>query len=288
MAFPSALLAASDHRHGETSRLPQASDPTTGRMTALPGHRSIYVGTTITTRRPVSPRPVLLKPGRRWRSLLPGRPSMNLWHGNASRLLVAGDPTTRQSMGFAKGDSSPATTTGLERHLFGAWPMIPRLKVGNRPQLEGGRAALPSRPPAGGPLGLRVCRAGAAAPRAWTSAPRRRVLLVEGWDEEAEGSEGHWVRISHGATVRCLVRGGRPLAPPRDPLAAAGAVRASVLRVYVVWYAVLPGPEAPQPAPQRRYPWAGGNAHARAWLAVHKLVEVWRRHRGVVVVFHLP
>ena len=137
-----------------------------------------------------------------------------------------------------------------------------------------------------GPLPVR--RAGAAAPQAWTSAPQHRVLLVEGWDDEAEGSGGHWVGITHGGTVRCLLRGDRPLAPPQDPLAAAGAVLASIPRVYAVWYLVTPAPGAPQPPPHYQYPRAGGDTHARAWLAVRALVEAWRRRRRVQVVFHAP
>ena len=53
-----------------------------------------------------------------------------------------------------------------------------------------------------GPLPVR--RGGAATPQAWTSAPLRRVLLIEGWDSEEEGSGGHWVGVTHGGTVRCL------------------------------------------------------------------------------------
>ena len=122
------------------------------------------------------------------------------------------------------------------------------------------------------------------------------MLLVDGWDDEAEGSGGHWVGITQGGTIRCLLRGDRPLAPPRDPLAAAGAVLASVPRLFAVWYAVLPAPEAPQPPPQCRYPraagdahtraWAGGDAHARVWLAARELVEAWRRRRGVYGMQH--
>ena len=121
-----------------------------------------------------------------------------------------------------------------------------------------------------GPLHVR--RAGAAAPRPWTNAPQRRVLLVEGWDHEAEGSGGHWVGITHVGTIRCLLRGDRPLAPPRDPHAAAVAVLASISRVFAVWYAVMPAPRAPEPAPQHQYSRAGGDTHARAWLAVRELV----------------
>ena len=66
-----------------------------------------------------------------------------------------------------------------------------------------------------GPLPAR--RVGAAAPRPWINAPQRRVLLVEGWDVEAEGSEGHWVGITHDSSIRCLPHGDTPLTPPRDP-----------------------------------------------------------------------
>ena len=48
-----------------------------------------------------------------------------------------------------------------------------------------------------GPLPTR--RAGAAAPQPWVDVPQRRVLLVEGSDDEAEGSGGHWVGITHDA-----------------------------------------------------------------------------------------
>ena len=137
-----------------------------------------------------------------------------------------------------------------------------------------------------GPLPAR--RAGAAAPHPWTNAPQRRVLLVKGWDDEAEGSGGHWVGITHGGSIRCLLRGDRPLAPPRDPHVAAAIVLASIPRVFAVWYAVLPAPGAPQPPPQHQYSRAGGDAHARAWLAVRELVAAWRRRRGVQVVFHAP
>ena len=135
-----------------------------------------------------------------------------------------------------------------------------------------------------GPLLAR--RAGAAAPRPWVDAPQRRVLLVEGWDDAAEGSGGQWVGITHGGSVMCLLRGVRPLAPPRYPRAAAAAVLASTPRVYAVWYAVLPAPGAPQPPPQ--HPRAGSDAHARALLAVRALVEAWRRQSRVQVVFETP
>ena len=152
------------------------------------------------------------------------------------------------------------------------------LKVPGQRRRRGG----PSQPP---PLQIPPFR---PPPQAWTSAPQRRVLLVEGWDDEAEGSGGHWVGITHGGTIRCLLRGDRPLAPPQDPLAAAGAVLASIPRVFAVWYAVMPAPEAPQPPPQHRYPRTGGDAHTRAWLAVRELVEAWRQRRKVQVVFHAP
>ena len=131
-------------------------------------------------------------------------------------------------------------------------------------------------------------RAGAAAPRPWIDVHQLRVLLVEGWDDEAEGSGGHWVGITHGGSIWCLLRGDRPLAPPRDPRAATAAVLASIPRVFAVWYAVLPAPGAPQPPPQHQYSRAGGDAHARAWLTVRELVAAWRRRRGVQVVFHAP
>ena len=137
-----------------------------------------------------------------------------------------------------------------------------------------------------GPLPVR--HAGAAAPQPWTNAPQRRVLLVEGWDDEAEGSGGHWVGITHGGTIRCLLRGNRPLAPPRDPHVAAVTVWASIPRVFAVWYAVMPAPGVPQPPPQHQYPRGASDAHAGAWLAVRKLVAAWRRRRRVQVVFHAP
>ena len=69
--------------------------------------------------------------------------------------------------------------------------------------------------------------------------------LVEGWDDEAHGAGGHWVGITNGGPIRCLLRGDIPLAPPRDPLAAASAVLASIPRVFAVRYAAMPAPEAP-------------------------------------------
>ena len=135
-----------------------------------------------------------------------------------------------------------------------------------------------------GPLPTR--RAGAAAPRPWVDAPQRRALLVEGWGHEAEGSGGHWVGITHDGSVRCLLRGVRPLAPPKDARAAAAEVLAFTPRLYAVWHAVLPAPGAPQQPPQRPPP--KSDAHARAWLAIRELVAAWRRRRGVQVVFETP
>ena len=135
-------------------------------------------------------------------------------------------------------------------------------------------------PPLLGPLWdlgpLPVRRAKAAALQAWAGASQRRVLLVKRWDDEAEGSVGHWVGVTHSGTVRCLLRGDGSRAAPPDPHAAAGAVLASILRVYAVWYAVTPAPGSPQPPPQHRYTCAGYDAHARAWLANRALVEAWR------------
>ena len=94
-----------------------------------------------------------------------------------------------------------------------------------------------------GPIPVR--RGGAATPQAWTSAPQRRALLIEGWDGEEEESGGHWVGVTQDGTVRCLSRGDKPLATPPDLYAAAGAVPASIPRVYAMWYAVLPAPGSP-------------------------------------------
>ena len=124
------------------------------------------------------------------------------------------------------------------------------------PVLEGGRPDLQGRPPAGVPLGPGPPPGPprrAAAPRPWIDAPQRRVLLVEGWDDEAEGSGSHWVGITDGGSVRCLLRGVMPLA--RDPRAAAAALMASTRRLCAVWYAVLPAPGATQPPLQ--HPWGG-------------------------------
>ena len=75
------------------------------------------------------------------------------------------------------------------------------------------------------------------------------MLVIEWWDEEAEDSGGHWVGVTHGGTVRCLSRGDRSLAAPRDPHVSAGAVVASILRVHAVWCVVMPPPPSPGVAP---------------------------------------
>ena len=133
-----------------------------------------------------------------------------------------------------------------------------------------------------GPLPVR--RGGASTPQAWTSAPQHRALLVEGWDDVAEGSRGHWAGVTHDSTILCLSRGNWPLAMPPNKYAAAGAVLASIPRVY----AVLPAPGAPPLPPQHQYPRAGEDATERAWLAARELVQAWRQRRRVQVVFHAP
>ena len=70
--------------------------------------------------------------------------------------------------------------------------------------------------------------------------------------------------VTYDGTVRCLSRGDRPLAAPPDLYAVAGAVLASIPRVYAVWYAVLPAPGPPLLPPQHQYPRAGDAATARA------------------------
>ena len=69
--------------------------------------------------------------------------------------------------------------------------------------------------------------------------------MVEVRDGVAEESGGHWVGITHGGTLLCLLRGNRPLAMPPDPQFVAQAVLASVPEVYVVWCVVLPAPGNP-------------------------------------------
>ena len=111
-----------------------------------------------------------------------------------------------------------------------------------------------------GPLPVR--RGGAATAHAWTSDPER-VLLIVGWDREEEGSGGHWVGFTHDGTVRCLSRGDKSLAAPRDPHAATGGVLASIPRVYAVWYAVLPTPGLLQLPPYSTSTPARGTRPAR-------------------------
>ena len=112
------------------------------------------------------------------------------------------------------------------------------------------------------------------------------MLLVEGWDDKAQGAGGQWVGITHGGSVQCLLRGVRPLAPPKEARAAAAAVLASTPRVYDVWDAVLPAPGALQPPLQ--HPRAESDVHARAWLAVRQLVAAWWRRRRVQVLLETP
>ena len=137
-----------------------------------------------------------------------------------------------------------------------------------------------------GPLPVR--RGRASTPQAWTSAPQSRTLLVEGWDDVAEGPGGHWVGVTRDGTILCLFWGNRRLAMPGNQYAAAGAVLASISRVYAVWYAVSPTLGAPLLPPQHRYPRAGEYATARAWLAARELVWASRQRRRVRVVFHTP
>ena len=135
---------------------------------------------------------------------------------------------------------------------------------------------------------LPVHRGGAATPQAWTSAHQRRVLLIEGWDGEEEGSGGHCVGVTHDGTVRCLSRRNRPLTTPPDLYAATGAMLASIPSVYAEWYAVLPAPGSPPLPPQHQYPRTGDDATERAWLAARELVRAWRQRRRVQVAFRAP
>ena len=70
-----------------------------------------------------------------------------------------------------------------------------------------------------GPLPVR--HAGAATPQAWASAPQRRVLMVEGWDDEAEGSGAiGWVSptaASSGASPGATGPSPRPRTRMRPP-----------------------------------------------------------------------
>ena len=112
--------------------------------------------------------------------------------------------------------------------------------------------------------------------------------MLQGWDDEAQCSGRHWVGVSHNGTVRCLLRGDKSLGAPPDPLAAAGAVLAYVMRVYAVWYAVMPALGSPQPPPNHRDPRVVNDPNARERLAARALVEAWRQRRRVQVVFHAP
>ena len=118
-------------------------------------------------------------------------------------------------------------------------------RSGGPPASTGGMARSPLWPPCWHPSGTWVPSPSATVELAWTSVPQRHMLLIKGWDKEAEGSGGHWVGVTHGGTVRCLSRGDRSLAAPPDLHAATGAVLASIPRVYVVWYAVLPALGSP-------------------------------------------
>ena len=137
--------------------------------------------------------------------------------------------------------------------------MVRQPRSGDPPRLHWSEGTLPAQvAPLLAPLWdlgpLPVRRGGASAPQAWASAPQRRALLVEGWDDVAEESGGHWVGVTHDGTIRFLSRGHRPLATLPDQYAVASVVLASIPRVYAVWYAVLPAPGAPPQPPQHQYP----------------------------------
>ena len=67
--------------------------------------------------------------------------------------------------------------------------------------------------------------------------------------------------VTHDITVRCLSQGNRSVATPPDLDAATIAVVASIPRVYVVWYPVLPAQGSPPLPPQHLYPPRGGQHH---------------------------
>ena len=96
--------------------------------------------------------------------------------------------------------------------------------------------------------------------------------MVKRCDNVAEESRGHWVSITHGNTLLCLLQGNRPLAMSPDPQVVAQAVLASIPRVYVVWYVVVPAPGNPWLLPEHQYPHTGADATAQAWLATRDLV----------------
>ena len=149
--------------------------------------------------------------------------------------------------------SWPALHEALMRPSTGAMARQPR--SGGCPASTGGMARSPLWwPPCWHPFGTWVPSLSAAAEppsqRPRPAPPQGRVLLIDGWNNEAECCGGHWVGVTHGGTIRCLSRGDKSLAVPPDLHAASGAVLASIPRVYAVWYAVLPAPGSHQPPPQ--------------------------------------
>ena len=171
------------------------------------------------------------------------------------------------------------------------WRSCPTLAPPPPPPLQGWRAALSGRPRAGTPLG----------PRSPPHLPRRcRHPVGLGQRSPAPGAPDRWVGRRGGGLQGplggCHPRRQRPVPLPGrqvprralDPHAAAGAVLASIPRVYAVWYAVLPAPGSPQPSPHHQYPRAGDDATVRAWLAARALVHAWRQRRGVQGAFHAP
>ena len=104
-----------------------------------------------------------------------------------------------------------------------------------------------------GPLPAR--RAGAAAPQPWVEAPQRRALLVEGWDDEAEGSGGH-LGGYHPRRLRPVPPAGRQAPRPAHGHARGGGRGAGLHPTgvcRVVRGAASPGSTATAPtAPPRR------------------------------------
>ena len=187
----------------------------------------------------------------------------------------------------------PSSVFGPALHEPLSWTYGAGAPLSRSPRLQCSESTLPTQVAALlarlWDLGTLLVRyGGASAPQAWASTPQRRALRVEGWDDPAEDSAGHWVGVTHDSTIRCLSLGNRPLAAPPDQYAAAGAVLASIPRFYAVWYAVLAAPGAPPLPQQHQYPCAGDDATARAWLAARKLVQACRERRRVQVVFHAP
>ena len=132
-----------------------------------------------------------------------------------------------------------------------------------------------------GPLPVRRSRA--ATPWASTSVPRRRVLLIEGWDSEEEGSRRHWVGVTRDSTVRCHSRGDRSLTTLPDLHVATGAVLASPEGVCCVVCGVARPMVAPA-APAAPVPPRGGRRH-RTGVARGPRA---RLRRKVQVAFHAP